>query len=129
MALIVLVPLDGSPATEYALSVLAAMAKKTDTRAVLTEVVDRTDFPARPAAASAYLEGRASVLRSNGVPVATNTLHGQAAAAIVEEAQRQGADLIVMVRHDRERLDGLLFRSVTARVLAAAPCPLLILHA
>src|SRR5689334_1597184 len=129
MSMTILVPLDGSPAAERALAVPAALAGQTAVRAVLAQVVDRTDFPTSPEGAAAYLEGHAATLRRQGVPTTAVVLCGHAAAALVAEARRQAADLLVMISHDRDGLDARLFRSVPADVLAAAPAPLLLLHA
>ncbi len=46
--------------------------------------------------------------------------------AIVDTAQRLGCDLILMASHGRRGLPGLLIGSETQRVLALAPCPVLV---
>ncbi|MBI1996583.1 MAG: universal stress protein [Deltaproteobacteria bacterium] len=46
-------------------------------------------------------------------------------ANIVELAEREGADLIVMSTHGRTGLDHMLMGSVTEKVVARAPCPVL----
>jgi len=46
-------------------------------------------------------------------------------ANIAELAQREGADLIVMSTHGRTGLDHMLMGSVTEKVVARAPCPVL----
>jgi nucleotide-binding universal stress UspA family protein len=126
MTLTMLVPLDGSPVAERALAVPPALAAHTAVRVVLAQVGDRTSGHGETAA---YLENQAAALRKRGVPTATSVLRGHVATALVEEAGRQAVDLLVMVRRDRERFDGWWHRSVTADVLAAAPVPLLLLHA
>jgi nucleotide-binding universal stress UspA family protein len=45
--------------------------------------------------------------------------------SIVEMAEREGADLIVMSTHGRTGLSHMLLGSVTERVVARAPCPVL----
>jgi nucleotide-binding universal stress UspA family protein len=45
--------------------------------------------------------------------------------SIVEVAEREGADLIVMSTHGRTGLNHMLLGSVTWRVVARAPCPVL----
>lgn len=47
---------------------------------------------------------------------------------IVEEAQQQGCDLIVMASHGRQGLEGLLIGSETQRVLTHSPCPVLVVR-
>ena len=46
-------------------------------------------------------------------------------ANVVELAEREGADLIVMSTHGRTGLDHMLMGSVTEKVVARAPCPVL----
>lgn len=45
---------------------------------------------------------------------------------ILSTAARLGCDLIVMASHGRRGLSGLLIGSETQRVLAEAPCPVLV---
>jgi nucleotide-binding universal stress UspA family protein len=47
---------------------------------------------------------------------------------IVDTAQRQGCDLIVMATHGRHGLDALIHGSLAKSVLAHSKLPLLILH-
>jgi nucleotide-binding universal stress UspA family protein len=46
-------------------------------------------------------------------------------ANIVERAEREGADMIVMSTHGRTGLGHMLLGSVTEKVVARAPCPVL----
>ncbi len=48
--------------------------------------------------------------------------------SIVDTAQKQGCDLIVMATHGRHGLDALIHGSLTKSVLAHSQLPLLILH-
>ena len=50
---------------------------------------------------------------------------GAPPANIVELAERERADLIVMSTHGRTGLDHMLMGSVTEKVVAHAPCPVL----
>jgi nucleotide-binding universal stress UspA family protein len=47
--------------------------------------------------------------------------------SIVEMAEREGADLIVMSTHGRTGLSHILLGSVTEKVVARAPCPVLVI--
>lgn len=51
---------------------------------------------------------------------------GVPAKNIVEEADSEGVDMIVMSTHDRTGLSHLLMGSVTEKVVARAPCPVLV---
>jgi nucleotide-binding universal stress UspA family protein len=50
---------------------------------------------------------------------------GHPAVNIVELAEREGVDLIVMSTHGRTGIDHMLMGSVTEKVVARAPCPVL----
>jgi universal stress protein A len=51
---------------------------------------------------------------------------GAAAAAIVEAAQHEGVDMIIMSTHGRTGLKHILIGSVTEKVVERAPCPVLV---
>ena len=51
---------------------------------------------------------------------------GAAAANIIEKAEREGVDRIVMSTHGRTGIDHLLIGSVSEKVIARAPCPVLV---
>jgi nucleotide-binding universal stress UspA family protein len=48
--------------------------------------------------------------------------------AIIQEAQAQACDLIVMASHGRRGLEGLLIGSETQRVLTHSNCPVLVVR-
>lgn len=54
---------------------------------------------------------------------------GGAHGNIVEKAEREGVDLIVMSTHGRTGFEHLLIGSVSEKVIARAPCPVLIIPA
>lgn len=51
---------------------------------------------------------------------------GQPFGAIVDCAEKEGADLIVMSSHGRSGLSRMLIGSVTDKILRGAPCPVLV---
>jgi nucleotide-binding universal stress UspA family protein len=51
---------------------------------------------------------------------------GQAYGTIVERAENERIDLIVMSSHGRSGLSRMLIGSVTDKVLRMAPCPVLV---
>jgi nucleotide-binding universal stress UspA family protein len=71
------------------------------------------------------LEERAKAIRETGVPARGVVVDGVAHRAIVAEAERMGAELIVMGTHGRGGLDRFLLGSVADRVIRLATCPVL----
>jgi nucleotide-binding universal stress UspA family protein len=57
--------------------------------------------------------------------VTTAVQVGNAAAVIIEVAQEQGCDLIVMGTHGRTGVAHLFLGSVAEKVVRTAPCPVL----
>jgi nucleotide-binding universal stress UspA family protein len=54
---------------------------------------------------------------------------GGAAGNIVEKAEREGVDIIVMSTHGRTGIDHLLIGSVSEKVIGRSPCPVLVVPA
>ena len=61
-------------------------------------------------------------------PVKTHILTGDAAEEIINFAQKEGFDLILMGTHGRKGLDKVIFGSVAERVVKGAPCPVLTIN-
>jgi nucleotide-binding universal stress UspA family protein len=64
-------------------------------------------------------------LRERGLSVEEITREGHPASVIEEEAERLGADLIVIGSRGRSGLKHLLLGSIAERVVQKAPCPVL----
>ena len=75
--------------------------------------------------AEQQLSRHAERLRARGLEVEMVVCEGYAATAIVEEAARRDADLIVIGTHGRSGLKHLLLGSIAERVVQKAPCPVL----
>ncbi len=56
-------------------------------------------------------------------------LEGNAADKIVDVAEQEGADLLVISTHGRSGWRHLVFGSVAEKVVRLAPCPVLVVHA
>jgi nucleotide-binding universal stress UspA family protein len=63
-----------------------------------------------------------------GAPVEVCVVRGQPARAIVEFAESEGCDLIVIATHGTSALHHALIGSVTRKVLHHASCPVLIVR-
>jgi len=64
-------------------------------------------------------------LKSRGVQVDTVVREGYPATAIVEEAENEDVDLVVIGTHGLSGLKHLLLGSIAERVVQKAPCPVL----
>lgn len=71
-----------------------------------------------------YLEQAGEWLEQLDYSVSTDVRSGEVIPTILEVA-RKGFDLIVMATHNRSGTERMLISSVTAGVLANAPCPVL----
>lgn len=79
--------------------------------------------------AQQILAEAAAVAQAAGVACDQDTVvHALPYAAIVEAAERHGADLIVMASHGRRGLEGVLVGSETHRVLTHSACPVLVVR-
>jgi nucleotide-binding universal stress UspA family protein len=77
-------------------------------------------------AASAYLAQVAERLREEGVSVQTRLLHGRPSRALVAAAKLDECRMVVVTSHGMSGLGSRVFGSVAQRVLASAPCPVLV---
>ena len=65
----------------------------------------------------------------NLVEVRKRVEFGAATPNIVEMAEREGVDMIIMATHGRTGLDHMLLGSVAEKVVARAGCPVLVIPA
>jgi nucleotide-binding universal stress UspA family protein len=72
--------------------------------------------------------GAAAILRKEGVQVTTEVLLGDPAEEIVEYAEREGIDIIVMCSHGSGGIRRWVFGSVTEKVVSSTSVPLLIIR-
>lgn len=135
----ILVPLDGSALAEAALDRAIALADRDRTKVILLRAAESTTFPgADPVEgqvavvreAEEYLERVAGRLRQAGLrQVETSVWYGPPAAAIIEAAEFQKPDLIVMNSHGRSGIGRLILGSVAESVLRGTATPILLLRA
>ena len=78
--------------------------------------------------AQLFLESTAKQLKRMGYSVRTEVLIGTPAEAILEQAQGQRADLILMGSRGRHGVLRLVLGSVSHAVLHSAPCPVLVFN-
>ncbi len=142
----ILVTLDGSGLAEAALAHARAFAQCQGASLVLLRVVT---YPLRSVVrldptfsgtltgdlielrqqAEAYLEGVAEKLKQDGFAVRTLVVDDPSPAdAILDQAQAEHADLIVMSTHGRSGVTRWLLGSVADRVVHHAPVPVLLVR-
>lgn len=142
-----LVPVDGSDLSLRAMNTSIELAKQLGAR--ITGFVAEPDLPmstistnpsvftdqvraheAKSEAHAASVLGKFETLATEaGVAFsADHTATQQVDRAIVEAAERAGADLILMVTHGRGAFGELLFGSHSKNVMSRTKLPLLVLH-
>ena len=80
------------------------------------------------AQAEEVLEPCRRLLRERNVPFADRVLEGKVEVAIVDAADYERCDLIIMGSRGHSELEGLLLGSVTHRVLQMASCPVMVIR-
>lgn len=147
----ILVPLDGSPLSELALPHAEALAERFGSELVLLRVYQPAswtheiygdapdsvephpqDFPAeirhKIEQYLAHLQDKLLPSVKDRTRIETQ-LAGVAPDAIVDFAEQEQVDLIVMSTHGRSGLSRWVYGSVAAKVLQAAPCPVFLVRA
>ncbi len=137
----ILVPLDGSPASEEALPLALAIAHARGATVELVHVhelappfgnapafdtaldVEEARHMREPIAALAE-----RLTRAHGVPVSTTLLIGPVVPTIEQHAVDQQAGLIVMTTHGRGGLSRAWLGSVADRLIRARPSPVLLVR-
>jgi nucleotide-binding universal stress UspA family protein len=76
-----------------------------------------------------YLERTAASLRDLGVPVQPLVEGSRPATAILDVAEREQVDLIMLATHGRGGMDRLVLGSVADRVVHHSRCPVLLVPA
>ena len=138
----ILLPTDGSEASNHALQEAFKFAKECASAIRLVYVCEDLPYVLAEGPADIYAaierEGARilaqAAARARTVGVATETALVKAAgrrvaAAIVEEADGSGCDLIVMGTHGRSGIEHLMIGSVAEAVLRRTRLPVLLLRA
>lgn len=137
----ILVPLDGSTASECALEVAQKLGQLTGDELIVAratilqlELGCPPGFPLPEAAlqseldtCAAYLQEHVDRLRADGVKADFRVLgSGHPDRRIVECAVAEGVQLIVLTSHGRSGLRHFLLGSVAEKICRSAPCPVLL---
>jgi nucleotide-binding universal stress UspA family protein len=138
----ILVPIDGSETSMYAVSKASGLALAFGSRITLIHVIDNypligvgSDYAlgqneylsAATTSAHAALAAGVAALAAEGLHSDQRVIDGHVVhEGIVDTADALGADLIVMGSHGRAGIERLLLGSVTQRVLQDASIPVLV---
>lgn len=140
----ILAPLDGSPLAEVALPHAISLAQQFDAELLLLRIFGlppqlysalelastaEAEVLASRSEAESYLQTAAFRLRKEGLRVTTLVDSGPIAETIVDLAQVEGVDVIVMSTHGRSGLGRWVYGSVADRVLRSAHVPILLIRA
>lgn len=140
----ILVPLDGSRRAERILPYVEEMALAQESVVIVLHVVEPALVIAGPyetaftydreASARAVTEARRYVeqtvakLQEKGIAARGAIEYTPVAQAVLEVAEREGADLIAMASHGRTGLARVFYGSVAAAILQQADRPLLLIR-
>lgn len=136
----ILVPLDGSELAERALQPAITIAQSMSAALILLQVVPPIMLTVDPQlyaqisrqsedAAIAYLHQVQASLADSASEVQSLMVNGPAAATIIQVAQEQGCDLVIMSSHGRSGPGRWVYGSVAEKVLRGACCSALIIRA
>ena len=142
----ILVPLDGSPLAERAISLATALAEKFGSEILLLRVLD-IPKPTPPTShlevtigwvrearaqaheeAQSYLDARQQEVYRQGIEVRALMRDRSPAEDILQVASSEKIDLIVMSAHGQGGLARWTFGSVADKVARHSPCPVLLVR-
>lgn len=131
----ILVPTDGSPTAARAIPYATALARAANARIILLRVINVPKSHREPdteLAASTQLDADVGTARQQGVEVESYLHHlsiEDVGEAIVENATKREADLIVMSTHGRSGIGRVLYGSVADKVLRIAKTAVVLIPA
>jgi nucleotide-binding universal stress UspA family protein len=141
----IIVPLDGSKLAERALAPALHLAKHFSSTLILLTVPVYQEYIITPhvtygaaipegsffdirADSADYLDALQRQLQNDQCTIETRIHEGDAAGAIIDSANAEEADLIVMSTHGRSGMTRWLFGSVTEKVMRQASCAVLVVR-
>lgn len=140
----ILVPTDGSPITEKAISTAVQLAHTLGATVMALSVKDpypysavtemqptppQAFFDAQDRIASKRVQAVVSACEAAGVPCEAHTVEAMHPwEAIIDHAKAQQCDLLVMASHGRRGVSALLLGSETQKVLTHSSVPVLVVR-
>jgi nucleotide-binding universal stress UspA family protein len=141
----ILVPLDGSPKSEQSLPVAQQLAEPMGSEVCLLVAIDLgkvlfvhqndklpTDFERLGAQqleqAKIYLDQVQKNLQGSGIKVSVHVVQADPRDAILELAQKEIVDLVIMTSAGKSNWMRWISGSIADQVLRSAPCPVLVVR-
>jgi len=126
----IVVGVDGSLCSERAAVVAKQVAKFLNNAPVtVVSVVHTQHDTTRREEANQAVQQTVGIFQAEGIKAEGVIVEGRAAEALVGEATRRNADLIVVGTHGRTGLERVLVGSVSERVIGLASCSVLVVKA
>jgi universal stress protein A len=140
----IMVATDLTPASQSALDEALVLAKENGAELMLAHVCEAPNLSQAAAVSpKVYDEWRRNLkagaqerlqpyldkAREEGVHAGALVLFGAPDEAIIEAAQTNNADLVVLGTHGRKGVSRLFLGSVASRVISTAPCPVMTVRA
>ncbi len=144
-----LVPLDGTPASQAALPIAALLARAYEadlwllrivptlatvsgervSTALLVPTATAASLDLEESEARRSLEGLAATLRAQGLRASASVGRGNPSQGVLDGAAQAGVDMIVIATHARTGIDAVVSGSVASRIAARFTRPLLLVRA
>ncbi|MBI3159986.1 MAG: universal stress protein [Chloroflexi bacterium] len=140
----ILIPLDGSTRAEKILPLVEELARVTQSRLLLLQIVVPVYYVMDPQVsyvdinleqtkfleeeAREYLEGVCAKLSATGLSAEALVRQGPVVETIIDVAQETSADVIAMASHGRTGLARVFYGGVAAGVLQKVDRPLLLIR-
>ena len=122
----ILVASDGSRSSDAAIVTAAKLAQCCDVPVVVLSVMVPSHSERRQAEAKPIVDRAVEYLKSEGIEAKGLVETGIADDVILEAADREGADLIILGSHGRTGIGRVLFGSKAERVINGSKCPVLV---
>lgn len=133
----ILVGIDFSSYSDRALDYALDFAEKFDAEILLVHVIESFNYSvtdsmtvvghekALSVTAAALLENQLKGLKDQHVSIRSYLTNGTPYREIINKAEEEGVDLIVLGTHGRSGMEHLLLGNVAERVVRTATCPVL----
>lgn len=143
----ILVPIDGSPVSQKAAEKAVELSNKYDSKLIFIYVVDTRGIYTYDVGGiisvpfnypkiteeliqvkTKFLDAFVSAIGIDDKDIEKVILHGEPSDKIIDFANKEKIDLIVMGRRGFSKIRRFFVGSVTQRVISDAPCPVLIVN-